>query len=87
MTMGKIEEQSQSGDLSKQDWAKWRRDTLVFSLGLFIIYATSIVIKIQEPFYQFDFKDLLPNALVWGAIIKYAIDTAQNLIRKMERGA
>ena len=73
---------SKSGELSSIDWAKWRKDTTFFLLGLVVIYLGTVAAKLQEPFSDFTVRDLIPNAFMWGAIIHYVSNTIQNLLRK-----
>lgn len=81
-----MKDTSPSGTLSKTDWKKWREDVLYFSLGLSVIYLTSLATILQTPTHVFGLTDLIPTPFTWGAVVYYILNQVQNLIRKRNNG-
>ena len=65
--------QSPSGELSKQDWKQWGKNTLIFSAPLLILFLTQIQAGV-------DLKTA--SSLVLAALINALID----LLRKYQAG-
>lgn len=73
---------SEQFSLDKQDWKKWRNDSLYFFGGVVLVYLGQLTAALQTPFHVFRVEDLIPSTFTWGGIVAYFANTIQNLMRK-----
>lgn len=70
---------SPANGLIKQDWVKWRSNTLRFFLPVLTIYLGYVSQNLNDGFSWMDF---IPNTFVAGTMSLYIVNTLQDLITK-----
>ncbi len=72
--------------LSTRDWAKWRRNLIVFLIPPALIYLTTISGILSIDGHEFTVRDLYPSRLTQGAMLSYLISSLIDLLKKYKEG-
>ena len=75
----------ESNTLIKQDWRRWGRNIVLFSIPLAVLYLGQISGVLNQTDKAFQLKDLLPTQMTWGGIVLYILNALQDLYLKWSR--
>ena len=77
---------SPQNDLNKADIARWKRNLIVFSWPIWVIYSTQVLGALQYGGFEYTWSHLgwvlVPTAVTVGAILKYVFDGITDLYQK-----
>jgi hypothetical protein len=70
--------------LTKTQGDKFLHNLLLFLAPLGILYLTTIIGVISQPYHNFKLNDLIPNQVAVGGMILYVLNTALDYLRKIQ---
>jgi len=68
--------------LSKFDWVKWRKNTLVFVSPLAVLYLLSVIANINAD--GISLADFHINPALMGAMVLYVLNVALDFFKKFQ---
>lgn len=70
--------------LVESEFKKWLHNMLVFLAPLIILYITSIIGIISQPFHTFILMDLVPNSFAAGGLVLWILNAVLDYFRKLQ---
>lgn len=69
--------------LTKTQSNKFAHNVLVFLAPLGILYLSTIIGTVSQPFHNFSFMDFVPGQVAQGGLILYVLNAIMDFLRKI----
>lgn len=70
--------------LTEPKQTKWVHNLMVFLAPLGILYLTTVIGVISQPFHAFSFQDLVPNQVAVGGMVLWVLNAILDYLRKLQ---